>query len=229
MARNPEDLGALVFAFAIISDTHVNPDEDVCNSPFPVNGRANPRFRHGIADLNRREIEFVVHLGDLLHPVPETGGLYAAAAEAYRAIEAGLQRPVVHTPGNHDIGGTPVKGAPASPTTEAMIAAWVGALGDQYQAFSHAGVRFILLNAQLINSGLPDEARQAAWVEAELSAATERVMLMLHHPPYLCFPVDIFRLQKKGYRTSFRPWSLPISFLRLFPRSSSWAHSYCRW
>ncbi|NVO58504.1 hypothetical protein HW561_22230 [Rhodobacteraceae bacterium B1Z28] len=40
----------------------------------------------------------------------------------------------------------------------------------------------------MINSGLPDEARQAEWLEAELSSATGRVMIMLHHPPYLCFP-----------------------------------------
>ncbi|MGB7271539.1 MAG: metallophosphoesterase [Albidovulum sp.] len=190
MTRNPEDLGDLAFTFAVISDTHVNPDEDVCNSPFPVNGRANPRFRHVIADLNRRDIAFVVHLGDLLHPVPETGDLYAAAANAYRAIEADLRVPVRHVPGNHDIGDTPVKGAPASPTTEAMIAAWAREFGDQYQAFTHGDVHFILLNAQLINSGLADEARQAEWVEGELAKATGRVMLMLHHPPYLCFPEE---------------------------------------
>lgn len=190
MTRNPEDLGNLAFTFAVISDTHVNPDEDLCNSPFPVNGRANPRFRHVIADLNRRDIAFVVHLGDLLHPVPETGELYAAAANSYRAIEADLTVPVTHVPGNHDIGDTPVKGAPASPTTEAMIAAWKGEFGDQYQAFTHGDVRFILLNAQLINSGLADEARHAEWVEAELANATGRVMLMLHHPPYLCFPEE---------------------------------------
>ena len=85
MTRNPEDLGELAFTFAVISDTHVNPDENLCNSPFPVNGRANPRFRHVIADLNRRDIAFVVHLGDLLHPVPETGALYAAAPQDIRS------------------------------------------------------------------------------------------------------------------------------------------------
>jgi predicted phosphodiesterase len=186
MARNPIDLATPLFTFAVISDTHVNPDENTCNSPFPVNARANRRFRHVVADLNRRDIDFVVHLGDLLHPVPETGDLYAAAAKAYRAIARDLRVPISHVPGNHDIGDTPVKGAPASPTTQAMIAAWVDEFGDQYQAFSHKGLRLILLNAQLINSGLPDEERQRKWVEAELSKAEGRVMVMLHHPPYLC-------------------------------------------
>lgn len=188
MTRSHDDLGAHLFTFAVVSDSHVNPDEDVCNSPFPVNARANPRFRHVIADLNRRDINFVIHLGDLLHPVPETGDLYAAAAQAYRDIAVDLSVPIAHVPGNHDIGDTPVKGAPASPTTEAMINAWTNEFGTQYQAFSHENVRFILLNSQLINSGLPDEARQRQWFEAELEQADGRVMVMLHHPPYLCFP-----------------------------------------
>ena len=157
MSRRLTDLGERLFSYAVVSDTHVNPDEDVCNSPFPVNGRANPRFRHVVADLNQRDIEFVVHLGDLLHPVPETGELYAAAANAYRAIVADLNIPIYHVPGNHDIGDTPVKGAPASPTTEEMISAWTQEFGAQYQAFTYSAVQFILLNAQLINSGLPDE------------------------------------------------------------------------
>ncbi len=185
MGRNPDDLGAQRFRFAVISDTHVNPDENLCNSPFPVNGRANQRFRHVVADLNRRDIDFVIHLGDLLHPVPDTGPLYAAAADAYRAIVADLRAPVRHVPGNHDIGDTPLRGAPASPATETTIAAWTGEFGDQYQAFTHGDVRFLLLNAQLINSGLPDERRQREWLEAEMRAATGRIMVMLHHPPYL--------------------------------------------
>ena len=190
MMRSGDDLGHPVFTFAVISDTHVNPDDDTCNSPFAVNARANRRFRHIVADLNRRDIDFVIHLGDLVHPVPETGALYRRAAEAYRTIAADLTVPITHVPGNHDIGDTPIKGAPASPVTEAMIAAWTCEFGAQWQAFTQGGVRFILLNAQLINSGLPDEARQRQWAEAELAAAPGRVMLMLHHPPYLCFPEE---------------------------------------
>ncbi|MCE2522746.1 MAG: metallophosphoesterase [Rhodobacteraceae bacterium] len=186
MARSREDLGERLFTFAVISDTHVNPDDDNSNSPFPVNASANRRFRHVIADLNRREVDFVIHLGDLVHPVPDTGNPYAAAVQAYRAIEADLHVPITHVPGNHDIGDTPVRGAPASPATEATIAIWTQEFGAQYQAFSHGNIRFILLNTQLINSGLPDEARQRQWIETELNAAEGRVMLMLHHPPYLC-------------------------------------------
>ncbi|WP_298854566.1 hypothetical protein [uncultured Ruegeria sp.] len=61
-------LGAKLGCLALISDTHVNPDEDVCNSPFPVNRQANRRFRHVVRELNQQPAEFVVHTGDLVHP-----------------------------------------------------------------------------------------------------------------------------------------------------------------
>ncbi|WP_170418806.1 metallophosphoesterase family protein [Ruegeria atlantica] len=182
-------LGRFAYSFAVISDTHVNPDEDTCNSPFPVNARANRRFRYVVADINRRDVEFVVHLGDLLHPVPETGALYAQAADAYRAIVSDLKVPIHVLPGNHDIGDTPICGGPASPTTPEMIEAWKGEFGAHFHSFEWGGVRFVLLNAQLINSGLQAEADQKHWVETELAAAHgQRVMLMLHHPAYLCYP-----------------------------------------
>lgn len=188
MIRDSGELGSLLFRFATISDTHVNPSEDRCNSPFPVNARANRRFRHVVADLRQRDIAFVLHLGDLVHPVPDTGALYREAAQAYRDIASGLNVPIHHVPGNHDIGDTPIKGAPAAPTTQEMIAAWVTEFGPQYHAFSHQGIRFILLNAQLINSELLEETQQRTWLESELSGTDERVMVILHHPPYLCAP-----------------------------------------
>ena len=182
-------LGQKLGCFALISDTHVNPDEDECNSPFPVNRRANRRFRHVIRELNQQDIDFVVHTGDLVHPVPESGAAYAQAAEAYRGIVSELRVPLHELPGNHDIGDTPIKGGPASPTTEAMIAEWEEEFGAQYGAFDAYGIRCLMLNAQLINSGLSAEAEQRAWLENELAACTgQRIMLFLHHPAYLMAP-----------------------------------------
>lgn len=185
------ELGAKLGCFAVISDTHVNPEEDRCNSPFPVNKRANRRFRYVIRELNQQPVDFVVHTGDLVHPVPEAGQAYAQAAEVYRGITAELTVPIHELPGNHDIGDTPISGAPASPTTDSMIEAWTQEFGAQYQAFEAYGIKFVLLNAQLINSGLPSEAAQRQWLEAELQGGHgQRIMLFLHHPPYLMEPEE---------------------------------------
>lgn len=182
-------LGRKLGVFAVISDTHVNPDEDLCNSPFPVNRRANRRLRHVVRELVQQPVDFVVHLGDLVHPVPESGAAYTQAADAYHRIMAELSVPVHALPGNHDIGDTPIKGGPASPTTEPMIRAWEDAFGPQYQSFDALGIRFLLLNAQLINSGLAAEAEQRAWLTAQLENAGDmRKILCLHHPAYLMTP-----------------------------------------
>ncbi|WP_051927563.1 metallophosphoesterase family protein [Ruegeria halocynthiae] len=184
-------LGAKLGCFALISDTHVNPTDDSCNSPFPVNQRANRRFRHVVRELNRQPAEFVIHAGDLLHPVPETRTAYDQAAREYRAIASELTVPLYETPGNHDIGDTPIKGGPASPTTDATITVWEEAFGRQFQAFDVWGIRFLLINAQLINSGLNSEVEQRNWLEAELANTSgKRKMLVLHHPLYLMEPAE---------------------------------------
>ena len=64
------ELGDRLFTYAVITDTHVNFSETECNSEFEINLRANGRLRHVIQDLNNRDISFIVHLGDIVHPVP---------------------------------------------------------------------------------------------------------------------------------------------------------------
>ncbi len=182
-------MGNRLFSFAVISDTHVNAEEDSCNSPYEVNAHANARFRHVARDLHERDIDFVIHLGDHVHPVPETGAIYGRAADAYRAIAEDIGHTVYSVPGNHDIGEKPLSGGPANPVTEAMIEAWTREFGAQFQAFDHGTCRFILLNAQLINSGLPADREQTSWLINELEQSNgKRIMVFLHHPPYLMTP-----------------------------------------
>lgn len=190
--HNPENLGSHIQTFAVISDSHVNADEDKCNSPFLANQRSNPRFRYVIHELNQQPIDFAIHLGDLVHPVPDTGDAYSNAAKAYGNIVKDLNVPIHVIPGNHDIGDTPLKGAPASPTTNAMIDAWKHEFGEQYSSFESKGVLYILLNAQLINSGLPSETEQKQWLLDLLKANKgKRMMMMLHHPIYLENPEEL--------------------------------------
>jgi 3',5'-cyclic AMP phosphodiesterase CpdA len=181
-------LGEKLFTFAVISDTHVNADENYCDSPFPVNALANKRFRHVVADINQRSVEFVVHLGDLLHPVPSNIDLYRGAAGAYRDIAARLNVPLHIIPGNHDIGDTPIAGAPTSPINNKFIDIWKEEFGAQYGSLAFGDITMLMINAQLINSGLADEAIQARWLEDKLSKSSKRNMLMLHHPIFLCEP-----------------------------------------
>lgn len=184
-------LGAHLFDFAVVTDTHVNFAEHECNSEFDVNKGANGRLRHVIRDLNRRELAFVIHLGDIVHPVPALPDLYARAADAFKSIAGALRHPLHLVPGNHDIGDKPIAWGPAGVVCDDFISLWKNTFGPNHLSFDVGPCRFILIDAQIINSGLPGETEQCAWLEAELkdaSALSKRVFLNLHYPPFLCEP-----------------------------------------
>ena len=186
-AERPED--GQGFTFAVIADTHVNQGESLCNSPFEVNRLANARLRHVVRDLNARAVDFVLHLGDVVHPVPAFPDLYGQAVERFRELTAELRHPLYLVPGNHDVGDKPNGWAPAGVVSDAYLALWRGFFGQTYFAFGHKGCRFVVLDAQILNSGLSCEAEQRSWLEASLSGDA-RLFVALHYPPYLASPAE---------------------------------------
>lgn len=178
-------LGAKLFTLAAISDTHLNQGETECNSPFPVNQLANQRMRYVVQDLNRRDINLVINLGDLIHPVPAVPELYRAAVACFKEQVSELKAPLFCVPGNHDIGDKPNDWAPAGGICEAYIDLWTEHFGFQYQRIDRHECVFFLINAQLINSGLKDELEQKEWLETQLQDAIgKRIFLFSHYPPY---------------------------------------------
>ena len=59
-----------LFSFGVISDTHVRAPQGDLSSPFPVNEKANDRARYACSLLAAQQPAFVVHLGDMVHPLP---------------------------------------------------------------------------------------------------------------------------------------------------------------
>ncbi len=178
--------GRHLFSFGIITDTHVNQCEDETNSPFESGRLSNRRMRHVIRELNRRDLAFVVHVGDIVHPVPAIPGLYEEAAARFHEVFGELRHPSYLTPGNHDVGDKPNDWAPAALVHEDHLALWERHFGALFQAFDHGGCHFVVLNAQVINSGMAEEERQRAWLEADLAASDgRRIFIFIHYPPCL--------------------------------------------
>ncbi|MDH3703191.1 MAG: metallophosphoesterase [Alphaproteobacteria bacterium] len=186
-----DTLGACLFTYAVVTDTHVNFGETQCNSEFEINKGANGRLRHVVRDLNRRPLAFVIHLGDIVHPVPAVPDLYEMAAECFREQVAKLRHPLHLVPGNHDIGDKPINWGLGGVACDDYIKLWTKNFGVNYQAFDHQGCRFFMVDTQILNSGLTAEAEQKVWLETEMADAAAqglRIFVHTHYPLYLTAP-----------------------------------------
>lgn len=182
--------GARLLRFAVVTDTHVNHAEDETTSPWPVNRLANGRVRHAFRAIKAYAPAFVVHVGDMVHPVP-TQPLYGDAVARFREIARELVCPLHLTPGNHDIGDKAVPWSAAAAMTEETLAVYEHHFGRTYYGFAHADCRFLVLNSLLINSGLAGERGQRQWLEDELARAATgngRIFVFLHDPPFTTAP-----------------------------------------
>jgi UDP-2,3-diacylglucosamine pyrophosphatase LpxH len=177
--------GPRLLRFAVIADTHVNQAEDTASSFFPLNRLANARSRQVAAMLREVDAEFVLHLGDIVHPVPGSAS-YAEAARNYRQLYADIGKPVYLTPGNHDIGDKPGPCAPVETVSSAFVETYRAEFGEPWYAFDSGPLHIVVVNAPLINSGLPEEKAQRQWLEADLAQHRDRrVFMAIHYPPYV--------------------------------------------
>ena len=181
-------LGERLFSFAVIADTHVNQEEGKASSDFAVNRLANARNRAVMHAVNRAKPEFVLHLGDIVHPTPGHPA-YGDAARVFHELAGLLDSPLHLTPGNHDVGDKPGDWLPVPSVNDAYLALYAQHFGANYHAFDAHGCHFVVIDAQVVNSGLASEAAQRAWLEADLEASRgKRIFLCTHYPLYVLEP-----------------------------------------
>ena len=94
-----------MFRFVVISDSHIRLPEDE-KVEYPSNTLMADRNRFVVDLCNRLRPEFVIHLGDIVHPLP-TGDGHESAVRLAAEIYGGLGMPIRFVPGNHDIGDKP--------------------------------------------------------------------------------------------------------------------------
>ncbi len=186
-ARDP---GEHLFTFGVLTDSHVNQQEDRSTSPFASNRLSNPRLRWAVRDLERRRPAFVVHLGDMGNPLPELAS-YRPAAAAFRRIAGELTVPLHLLPGNHCVGDKPTGWVPVPRVCDESLALYEEVYGPQFHSFDHGPCHFAAINSLLINSELAAAAEQQRWLEADLErarAAGPRLWLLMHYPPFVAGP-----------------------------------------
>ena len=145
------ELGDHLFTFAVISDTHVNEEEDRSASPYACNRMANGRCRWVVRQLNRQQPAFVVHLGDMANPLPELP-TYRRAARQFGDMVAALPGPLYLVAGNHCLGDKPGGWVPVPRISLRSLRQYVEIHGRPYYSFDHGSCHFVVLASLLINS-----------------------------------------------------------------------------
>lgn len=177
--------GARRLRIALLADTHLEPETG------GVAPRSNRRTRAAVGWMRALAPDLVVHLGDVVHPLPGRAEQDAAFA-AVQAILAPLAPRLLVAPGNHDLGDKPNTAMPAPAARGEWCSHWARRF-PLWQAHRAAGFRILLACASLLGSGEADEEAQWTWLEQELAAAAaarERSLLVTHYPPFILDPEE---------------------------------------
>ena len=181
------------FRFAVIADSHIRlPGTDV-EGGYPSNAVATSRNREIVDHLNRLDPAFVVHLGDIVHPIPALDS-HEDAVRLARDIYDGLNPPLYLIPGNHDIGDKANAWMPAPVVDGKSHRVYEKHWGPLYQSFDVQDCHFIMLDTPVLNSGLPREQAQFEWLEKDLRAHRQsgrRLFVCLHYPLFLYHPDEV--------------------------------------
>lgn len=165
-----------LWSFAVIADTHV---EGEAGAP------ANLRLAGVVEALTRARPDFVLHLGDIIHPLPDAPTAPAARALADDLLAA-LPCPVHAVPGNHDIGDKPIAGMPAASVRADWQADWIARHGPDLRWFDHRDMRFVLVNSPALNRPGHDDAGLADLLDkVAAQPGGKPVVLVTHYPLFL--------------------------------------------
>ncbi|GAC1342974.1 MAG: metallophosphoesterase [Acetobacteraceae bacterium] len=172
------------FIVAQISDPHL--------------GARTPLFRDNFArvvrTLEQVRPELVIATGDVSLDGADREDDLAYAAESFAALPAAVHA----VPGNHDVGDHPER-APLQPVSDMRLDRFRRTMGRDRWVIDRENWRLLGLNSQVMGAH-PDEADQAAMIEAALADLGERRLAVFIHKPF--FAAD-------PAETLFDYWSVP--------------------
>jgi 3',5'-cyclic AMP phosphodiesterase CpdA len=172
--------------FVVVADSHIRfPDDDVAT--YPSNALMVDRNRRVVELCNHLDGEFVIHLGDIVHPLPVEEA-HAATVQLAAEVYSDLNMPVHFVAGNHDIGDKPDAMVAVPAVADRNYGIFEQYWGKAYQSFDRGNCHFVVVDTPVLNSGLKREATQRSWIEKDLAAATaagQRIFLFTHYPPFV--------------------------------------------
>ena len=177
--------------FIVIADSHIRfPDDDV--ETYPSNALMVDRNRRVVELCNDLEPAFVVHLGDIVHPLPVEDA-HEPTVQLATDVYSDLAPPIHYVPGNHDIGDKPNALVAVPAVADENYGVFEKYWGQAFQSFDIEDCHFVMVDTPVLNSGLEREAAQRAWLDEDLGAARargQRIFLFTHYPPFVRDPAE---------------------------------------
>ena len=161
---------------AHISDTHLSREK-----PWFA-----PNLDAIVARLSARPPDLIINTGDIaLDGVERTDDL-AFGRERHAAFDA----PILTVPGNHDLGDNPWTGEGDHSITDARLACYRDAFGDDFWLADAGSWALLGLDAQVFGSGLAAEREQWAFLESVPARVAGRFLAVFLHKPLFDAHVD---------------------------------------
>ena len=176
--------------FAVITDSHIRLLNATEEGGYASNRLTIERAKYVVKCINGLQPDFVIHLGDVVHPIQALINHEEAVKKA-REVFSDIEADFYVVPGNHDIGDKPNAWLPAPVVEENSHHYFSKHWGALYQAFSIRTCHFICLDSSIMNSGFDREREQWVWLENELHIASEnnlRIFAFMHYPLFICDP-----------------------------------------
>jgi predicted phosphodiesterase len=147
------------FSIAIITDTHIRPEKGYRHTVYPSGLLANGRSRHVVSQINQLAPDLVIHLGDVVHPIPVLSA-HETSVQIARDLYQALKSELHVVPGNHDVGDKPNTWVPAPMVTENSHEIFEKNWGKSFFSFDFLACHLILFNSPVLNTGFPLEVEQ---------------------------------------------------------------------
>ena len=203
-------LSPALHEFVVIADTHSMLAAGGQSVEFASRRQQTARAEFALRTVAGLGDLPVIHMGDLVQEFPERPHFAQALDQAQAQLAACGVAPRL-VAGNHDIGDKPDPTMPADWVTPAYLDDHHRRFGLSWQSWDEAGLHFVIVNSQILNSGLPAEAEQARWLEADLQRhARQRIFLFLHLPPFLHNPGEAALGHYDNIDESARSWLLEL-------------------
>jgi 3',5'-cyclic AMP phosphodiesterase CpdA len=175
--------------FIVIADSHIRPPDQETDA-YPSNAWLARRNEFIVDLCNSVDAAFVVHLGDIVHPLPVEATHGDAIRLATRIYDR-LEHPVHFVAGNHDVGDKPDALVAVPAVAEENYPVYETAWGPSFRSFDVGVCHFVILDAQVLNTAFERERRQRRWLESDLAAVSgthQRIFIFMHYPPFVREP-----------------------------------------